>query len=78
MSASDATLSGGPAPALPSVALRRRDRDLVDGLWDYFASLRLTIPLLFLLASACTLGTFANPEKRPMTEIQAAIGHAWW
>ncbi len=78
MSASDATLSGGPAPALPSVALRRRDRDLVDGLWDYFASLRLTIPLLFLLASACTLGTFANPENRPMTEIQAAIGHAWW
>ena len=67
-----------PAAALPNVALRRRDRDLVDAVWDGFASLRLTIPLLFLLAAACTLGTFANPENRPMTEIRAAIGGSWW
>ncbi|MHB1845100.1 MAG: cytochrome c biogenesis protein ResB [Deltaproteobacteria bacterium] len=76
MSATGATLSAGPS--LPGVALRRRDRDVVDSLWDFFASLKLTIPLMFLLASACTLGTFANPENRPMTEIRAAIGHAWW
>jgi len=67
-----------PAAALPGVALRRRDRDFVDAVWDAFASLRLTIPLMFLLAAACTLGTFANPENRPMTEIRAAIGDAWW
>ncbi|MHB8419786.1 MAG: cytochrome c biogenesis protein ResB [Myxococcales bacterium] len=67
-----------PVLALPTAAIRRRDRDLVDAVWDGFASLRLTIPLLFLLAAACTLGTFANPENRPMTEIRAAIGYAWW
>ena len=67
-----------PAAALPSVAIGRRDRDLVDAVWDLFASLRLTIPLLFLLAAACTLGTFANPENRPMTEIRAAIGGRWF
>jgi cytochrome c biogenesis protein len=67
-----------PAAALPSAALRRRDQNFVDAIWDGFASLRLTIPLMLLLASACTLGTFANPENRPMTEIRAAIGHAWF
>ena len=44
----------------------------------FFVSLRLTIPLLFTLALACTLGTFANPENRPYSEIVTAIGGAWW
>ncbi len=60
------------------VVLRRRDQGFVDWLWEFFASLRLTIPLLFLLAAACTLGTFANPENRPFGEIQQAIGQKWW
>ncbi len=67
-----------PAAALPQEALDRRRRDLADVVWEAGASLRLTIPLLFLIAAACTLGTFANPENRPMTEIRAAIGHAWY
>jgi len=70
-------LPGGPAGSTDA-ALRRRDQGFVDALWEFFASLRLTIPLMFLLAAACTLGTFANPENRPFSEIQQAVGHQAW
>lgn len=63
---------------LPKPALRRREEGAVDGIWEFFTSLRVTIPIMVLLALGCTLGTFANPENHPLSEIQAAIGHAWW
>jgi cytochrome c biogenesis protein len=69
------------APALPraqDVARRRGEQGIVDAFWEFFASLRFTIPLMFLLAAACTLGTFANPENHPFTEIREAIGHHAW
>jgi len=66
------------AASLPAPALQRRNADAIDSLWDFFASLQLTIPLMVLLALGCTLGTFANPENRPLSEIVAAIGQRWW
>ena len=73
-----AAATQSPGVVLPSLAIRRRDEGLTDAVWDFFSSLRLTIPVMILLALACTLGTFANPENRAFAEIHAAIGSRWW
>ena len=66
------------ARTLPALALRRREEDFVDAIWDVFASLRLTIPIMICLAVACILGTFINPENTALSEITAQIGNHWW
>jgi cytochrome c biogenesis protein len=65
-------------PGAQDIARQRGEQGSVDSFWEFFASLRLTIPLMFLLAAACTLGTFANPENHPLGEIKEAIGHHAW
>jgi len=66
------------ARPLPALALSRRDRDFVDGVWDFFVALRLTIPVMICLAVSCILGTFINPENTSLSEITAHIGNRWW
>jgi len=66
------------ARPLPALALRRREEDFVDSVWDLFTSLRLTIPIMICLAVACILGTFINPENTALSEITAQIGNRWW
>src|SRR4051812_14050727 len=56
---------------LPSRLAPRRD--LVEAIWEAFASLRPTIPVLILIALACVLGTFANPENATLNDISGSL-----
>ncbi len=67
-----------PAAALPSAAQRSRDRSLVDAIWSAFASLRLALWLISLLACAGVLGTFVNQANRTAGELRGTMGHEWW
>jgi len=47
--------------------------DWVEWIWDTGASLKPTIPILILVALACVLGTFANPDNSSINDIAAAL-----
>jgi cytochrome c biogenesis protein len=48
-------------------------RDAVEWIWETGASLAPTIPILILVALACVLGTFANPDNSSLNEIAQAL-----
>jgi cytochrome c biogenesis protein len=62
-----------PAPSIGSPSRLAKRRDLVEVVWEMGASLKPTIPLLILIALACVLGTFANPENVSLNEVAAAL-----
>lgn len=55
------------APSMPN-----RD-DLVEKVWELFASLSITIPILIGVSIGCVVGTFANPEMTPLAEVAEAL-----
>lgn len=62
-------------PAQAQVAPSRiaAKRDVVERIWELGASLTPTIPILILIALACVLGTFANPENASLNDIATAL-----
>lgn len=66
MAAVSSQLGAAPARIAPR-------HDLVERVWEIGASLKPTIPVLILVALACVLGTFANPDNASLNDIAAAL-----
>ncbi|MBS2030545.1 MAG: cytochrome c biogenesis protein ResB [Deltaproteobacteria bacterium] len=61
------------SPALPAPSRIAARRDVVEWIWETGASLKPTIPILILVALACVLGTFANPDNASLNDIAVAL-----
>ena len=75
--------AGPPANAVSEVAqlpplTEEQSHFLIEKVWRFFCSLRLTLANLLLLFLAMIAGTFVNPQNDSLANIERALaGHVW-
>jgi cytochrome c biogenesis protein len=83
-SAAEELVPGGPAPnAVSEVAqltplTEEQSHVLVERVWRFFCSLRLTLANLLLLFTAMIAGTFVNPQNDSLANIERAFAGREW
>ena len=49
----------------------KKQKDLFDKIWDFFASVKLAVVLLMILALSSIVGTIVEQRAEPATNISA-------